>query len=285
VDCSPLDVAEEWVYGIVSLELGAEFTLQGGILQMDWPLTGAVAGTLILAGATTAVLSFLYQSSRHDLIVPKASLPFLMTTDSAQISMDLGRLSEPVAYPSTQTPQAPLVQTRTEPVNAGKIKESTNQHLPDNSIARRQSPSDYMKPASSSVSTPLSAQPQIRVQEWRAVATARANLFNLGGHLDQSGVVDNMASGPLRETFKKVKNYDKLPSEAKALIEAPNINLSKLAPYRALLGIDDIKIEQEQAVKFVRVASTRGIDGAADVVVLPTSEEGNADLLVLPPFR
>jgi hypothetical protein len=252
---------------------------------MDWPLTSAVAGTLILAGATTAVLSFLYQSSRHDLIVPKASLPFLMTTDSAQISMDLGRLSEPVAYPSTQTPQAPLVQTRTEPVNAGKIKEGTNQHLPDDSIARRQSPSDYVKPASSSVSAPLSAQPQIRVQEWRAVATARANLFNLGGHLDQSGVVDNMASGPLREAFRKVKNYDKLPPEAKALIEAPNINLSKLAPYRALLGIDDIKIEQEQAVKFVRVASTRGIDGAADVLVLPMGEKGNADLLVLPPFR
>jgi hypothetical protein len=177
------------------------------------------------------------------------------------------------------------VQTRTEPVNELKIKESTNQHLPDDSIARRQSPSDYMKSASSSVSAPLSAQPQIRVQEWRAVATARANLFNLGGHLDHSGIVDNMASGPLREAFKKVKNYDKLPPEARVLIEAPNINLSKLAPYRALLGIDDSKIEQEQAVKFVRVGSTRSIDGATDVVVLPMGEKDNADLLVLPPFR
>ena len=252
---------------------------------MDWPLTGAVAGTLILAGATTAVLSFLYQSSPHDLIVPKAPLPFLMTTDSAPISIDSRRLSEPVAYPNIQTPPAPLVQTRTEPVDAGKIKESTNQYLPDDSMARRRSPSDHTKPASPSVPAPLSAQPQIRVQEWRAVPTARANLFNLGGHLDQSGVVDNMASGPLREAFRKVKNYDKLPPEAKALIEVPNMNLSKLAPYRALLGIDDIKIEQEQAVKFVRVASTRGIEGAADVVVLPMGEEGNADLLVLPPFR
>ena len=94
-----------------------------------------------------------------------------------------------------------------------------------------------------------------------------------------------MASGPLREAFKKVKNYDKLPSEAKALIDAPNINLSKLAPYRALLGIDDSKMEQEQAVKFVRVATTRGIDGAADVVMLPTGREGSADSLVLPPFH
>jgi hypothetical protein len=252
---------------------------------MDWPLTGAVAGTLILADATTAGLFFLYQSSPHDLIVSKAPLPFLMTTDSTRISMDSPRLSEPVAYPSIQTPQAPLVRTRTEPVNAGEIKESTNQYLPDDSMARRRSSSEHAKPASPSVSAPLSVQSQTTVQEWRAVATARANLFNLGGHLDQSGLVDNMASGPLRDAFKKGKNYDKLPPEAKALIEAPNINLSKLAPYRALLGIDDSKIEQEQAVKFVRVASTRGIDGAADVVVLPTSEEGNADLLVLPPFR
>jgi hypothetical protein len=252
---------------------------------MDWPLTGAVAGTLILAGATTAGLFFLYQSSPHDLIVPKPRLPILMTTDSSRTSMDSRRLSEPVAYPSTKTPPAPPVQTRTEPVNAGRIRESTNQYLPDDSMARRRSSSDQTKPALPSASAPSSAQPQIRVQEWRAVATARANLFNLGGHLDQSGLVDNMASGPLRDAFKKAKNYDKLPPEAKALIDAPNINLSKLAPYRALLGIEDSKIEQEQAVKFVRVASTRGIDDAADVLVLPTGEEANADLLVLPPLH
>ena len=252
---------------------------------MDWPLTGAVAGTLILAGATTAGLFFLYQSSPHDLIVPKARLPILMTTYSTRISMDSPRLAEPVAYPSTQTPPAPLVQTPMEPVNADKIKESTNQYLPHDALARQRSSSDHAKPASPSVSASLSAQPQIRVQEWKAVPTARANLFNLGGHLDQSGLVDNMASGPLRDAFKKVKNYDKLPPEAKALIDAPNINLSKLAPYRALLGIDDSKIEQEQAVKFVRVASTRSIDDAADAVVLSTGEEGDADSLVLPPFH
>jgi hypothetical protein len=251
---------------------------------MDWPLTSAIVGTLILAGTTIAGLSFLYQSSPHNLIVPKAPLPILMT-DSAPISMDSRRLSERVAYPNIQTPPAPLVQTRTEPVDAGKIKESANQYLPDDSMARRRSSSDHTKPASPSVPAPLSAQSQIRVQEWRAVPTARANLFNLGGHLDQSGLVDTMASGPLRDAFKKVRNFDKLPPEAKALIEAPNINLSKLAPYRALLGIDDSKIEQEQAVKFVRVANTRGIDGAAEVVVLPTGGEGNADSLVLPPFH
>jgi len=267
------------VDGILSLGIGAE-----EILHMDWPLTGVVAGTLILAGATTAGLSLLYQSSSHDLIVPKAPLPMLIPTHSTQSSTDSRRLSEPVAYASTQTPQAPLMQTRTEPLNAGKIKQSANQYLPDDSVSQRRSSSDHTKPAAPSVSAPLSAQQQVRVQEWRAVATARANLFNLGGHLDQSGLVDNMASGPLRDAFKKVKNYDKLPPEAKALIEAPNINLSKLAPYRALLGIDDSKIEQEQAVRFVRVASTRSIDGAA-VAVFPAREEGNPDLLVLPPFH
>ena len=118
---------------------------------MDWPLTGAVAGTLILGGATTAGLTFLYQSSSHDLIVPKAPLPALMTTDSTRISMDSRRLGQPVAYPSTQTPQVPLGQTLTEPVDAGKIKESTNQYLPDDSIARRRPSSDHTKPASPSV--------------------------------------------------------------------------------------------------------------------------------------
>jgi hypothetical protein len=145
---------------------------------------------------------------------------------------------------------------------------------------RKPSAADFNPaPASPSVSTPLPAQPQISIQEWKAVATAQANYFNLGGHLDQSGIVDSLASSHLRDAFKKVKTYNKLPPDAKAWIEAANINLSKLAPYRALLGIDDRKIELEQAVKFVRVASTRGIDVAADVVVLPTS-----DLLVLPPF-
>ena len=90
-----------------------------------------------------------------------------------------------------------------------------------------------------------------------------------------------MATPHLREAFKKIRNYNKLPPEAKAWIEEANINLSKLAPYRALLGIDDRRIEQEQAVKFVRIAGTRGVE----LVVLPTDEEGNADLLVLPPFH
>jgi hypothetical protein len=183
--------------------------------------------------------------------------------------------------PSVHAKQAsPSVQTRTEPVNGGKIKESTDQYLPSESVARRPSPSVHAKQASPSVSPSLPAQPKIGLQEWRAIPTAQANLFNLGGHLDQSGLVDGMASPRLRDAFKKVKNYNKLPQEAKALIEEPNINLSKLAPYRGLLGMDDRKIEQEQAVKFVRLASTRGIE----VVVLPTSEEGDADL-VLPPFN
>lgn len=176
---------------------------------------------------------------------------------------------------------SPSVQARTEPVNGGKIKESTDQHLSSDSMAKRPSSSVHTKQASPSAPTPLPAQPKISTQEWKAIPTAGASLFNLGGHLDQSGLVDNMASPRLRDAFKKVKNYNKLPLEAKAWIEEPNINLSKLAPYRALLGMDDRKIEQEQAVKFIRIASSRGIE----VVVLPTSEEGDADLLELPPFN
>jgi hypothetical protein len=180
------------------------------------------------------------------------------------------------------------VQARRPPIDGGKIKEntkeSTNQSLPHDLMVSRPPPSDHTKQAALPVSPPP-AQPQIGIQEWKAVATARANSFNLGGHLNQLGVVDSMASTYLRDAFKKSRNYNKLPPEAKAWIEAANINLSKLAPYRGLLGIDDSKIEQEQGVKFVRIASTRGIDDTdldqeADVVVLP-----DEDVLVLPPLR
>jgi hypothetical protein len=153
-------------------------------------------------------------------------------------------------------------------------------------VKRPPPPPDHAKPTTLAIATPAPPPPHVAVQEWRAVPTARASFSNLGGHIDQAGVVDSLASGYLRTAFKKAKNYNQLPPDAKAMIEAPTINLSKLAPYRVLLGIDDRQIEAEQGVKFVRLASTRSIDDAdldqdADVVALPA----NADRLVLPPIR
>jgi hypothetical protein len=151
---------------------------------------------------------------------------------------------------------------------------------------------------------PGAAATQIGPPQWRAVPTAKANMFNLGGHLDRNGVVDSMASPHLRDAFKSHRNYPKVPPHVKALIEAPNINLSKLAPYRALLGINDKVIEEEQAVRFERVAGTRtadtagvagssyrGVDedapGAAEVDAIEpvVVEPGEFEPLVLPPFK
>lgn len=97
---------------------------------------------------------------------------------------------------------------------------------------------------------------------WRVETTAKANYFNLGGHVDKDGVVDSLASSYLRDALKKHRNYPKLPPQIKAYIEAPNINLAKIAGYRAMLGVDDRKMEAEQGVKFVKVAS-RGVELAA----------------------
>jgi hypothetical protein len=163
------------------------------------------------------------------------------------------------------------------------------------------------KPPAGEVKIPIqpgSGVTQIGPPQWRAVATAKASFFNLGGHIDRNGVVDSLASPHLRDAFKAHRNYPKLPPHVKALIEAQNINLSKLAPYRALLGINDRTIEEEQAVRFERVGATRtadsaggagssyrGVDGdesgAAEVDAIEpvVVEPGEFEPLVLPPFK
>jgi hypothetical protein len=103
------------------------------------------------------------------------------------------------------------------------------------------------------------AVPPMATELWRVETTAKANYFNLGGHVDKDGVVDSLASSYLRDALKKHRNYPKLPPQIKAYLDAPTINLARIAGYRAMLGIDDRKMEDEQGVKFVRVAS-RGVD-------------------------
>jgi hypothetical protein len=116
-------------------------------------------------------------------------------------------------------------------------------------------------------------QPQISSDTWRVQTTAKASYFNLGGHIDKNGVVDSLASSYLRDALKKQKNYAKLPAQIRAYIDAPNVNLAKIAGYRALLGVNDKQMEEEQGVKFIMIASSRGLEitspGAADVDAPP----------------
>jgi len=111
--------------------------------------------------------------------------------------------------------------------------------------------------------------------EWKVITTPKASYSNLGGHVDANGYIDTLASSYFRDAIKKHPNYPKLPPSIKTAIEAPRISLTKLAPYRTLLGINDRKIEEEQGVKFVRLASTRDVDpGELEAADAPPLELG-----------
>lgn len=110
-------------------------------------------------------------------------------------------------------------------------------------------------PAAGKLPTPAEAQVPER---WRVATTTKASYFNLGGHVDKAGIVDGMASPHLRDALMKNKNFDKLPAPLKAHISgASNLDLTKIAPFRMLLGMDDRQME-EQGVRFERVASSHG---------------------------
>jgi len=95
------------------------------------------------------------------------------------------------------------------------------------------------------------------VDQWRVVVTAKASYFNLGGHVDSSGIVDSLASSHLRDALKSHRNFAQLPPEIRTHILTQNINLTKVAPYRGLLGMNDKTLEEEQAVRFERIAGLR----------------------------
>jgi hypothetical protein len=132
---------------------------------------------------------------------------------------------------------------------------------------------EHLPQANGGDSAPSKAKTQSQVSSelWKVETTVRANYFNLGGHVDKNGVVDGLASSYLRDALKKHRNYVKLPPKIQTYIEAPNIDLAMIAGYRRLLGIDDRKMEEEQGVRFIRVAS-RGIEIAS-----PTADLEDAD--------
>ena len=112
-------------------------------------------------------------------------------------------------------------------------------------------PPDYASPARNEVKLPPS-QPQppppppMKVDSWEVQITAKASYYNLGGHVDKNGIVDSLASSYLGHALKKHKNYPKLPPQIQAYINAPNINLTKIAGSRAMLGIDDKEMEKSR---------------------------------------
>ena len=239
---------------------------------MDWPLTGTVAAiTILTAGASYGVVTLILSA---DVAVPKP------TVKSAQLvpTAALPRYITPSLPREELTPTAPplLLNDPVGPFDIRKtnletgpapteIAPTAKARLPNvvkTSPLRLEGVAPVMPKSNASLQIgPLlgaPASPVIAQEKWRVVATENASYFNLGGHINRGGVVDSLASSHLRDAFKAHRNFGKLPPDIRSHIaSSENIDLTRIAPYRVLLGINDKKIEEEQAVRFERVASNR----------------------------
>jgi hypothetical protein len=241
---------------------------------MDWLVVGALSAV----GIVTAVVGFELVALVHSGPKTAKAPPLLASYGSSvdrsayeipgfatarpgnppPLSFPLIRLIDPDRDSSSANdqPTAPAATTGKAPVaTAGKAPAQPSVATP--SIA---APSQLPAPLApnetklAKLTTPeLEAPLQPRAEVWRVVPTANASYFNLGGHIDNNGIVDSLASPHLRDALKQHSKFAQLPPDIRTHILTQNINLPKIAPYRGLLGMDDKILEQEQAVKFIKV--------------------------------
>jgi hypothetical protein len=217
----------------------------------DWILIGALAGVILLTGAAAyGLVSMLWTDAKKPPPQKMAFVPLV--------------LIEGPAYFPPPPQERPLV----DPAPLAPAEPAGPTGPPQRKIHPRPEPAVTARPAperpaperkSAAVEdAPASTKPPAReIVIWRVVATASANSMNLGGHISKAGVVDNVASGHLRDALKAHRNFGRLPASLRAHIHSSNIDLRRLAPYRALVGIDDSRIEAEHGIRFVRVVASR----------------------------
>jgi hypothetical protein len=239
---------------------------------MDWTVTGLLAGVTVLAGGVAYESIVLVRSGPDRANAYQFSAVLIPARERAPIADTNTTTSYSVPGNSSALLSAP----RLEPPAIGRRDqvglEPTASKLPladpGNYAGRPKALTITNESATASLNSgpPVGRNevkapppPQIGADSWRVVTTSKASYFNLGGHVNKDGVVDSLASSYLRDALKKHRNYPTLPAPIKAYIDAPNINLTKIAGYRTLLGIDDKKMEEEQGVKFIKIAS-RGLD-------------------------
>jgi hypothetical protein len=233
---------------------------------MDWPVIGAVSAVAIVAGAVTfevvvfmqpdpAPLKRTPQLARYGTPVERSayeipgfatgrpsewtpSFPLIPLIDPDRIPQAESRISadQPPVPEAPRKPPAPLGSAR-QP-SSGEPQKTT-------------SPGEFK---TAKLATP---DLQSHAEQWRVVVTTKASYFNLGGHVDSAGIVDSLASSHLRDALKSHRNFAQLPPEIRTHILTQNINLTKVAPFRGLLGMNDKTLEEEQAVRFERVAANR----------------------------
>jgi hypothetical protein len=229
---------------------------------MDWPVTGGLGAVAILAVAVGYELIMIPRFSlepakKHQaapILIPARERAVVEASSNAP-AVGYATQSSVSAYAPAPLANLPRLSNPSEsPQNSSRVEVTSrakDHPLPavDSNTAH-----DEVKPP------PPQLKRQISSDLWEVHTTAKASYFNLGGHVDKNGVVDSLASSYLRDALKKHQNYAKLPSDIQAYINEPNINLVKIAGYRALLGVDDKELEEKQGVQFVRIAASRGIE-------------------------
>ena len=235
---------------------------------MDWPVIGAITGVTIVAGAVifevvafvkadpepvkTAQLLSSYGSSversANELPgfatgksgPPAPSFPLIRLIDPDRTFPIEGRARcrKPPRRPSFRGPQKSSGTIGFG--NAGHAERSQGREADPAGAKGCCSPTFSRVQTSGGFWSPRRRATSI----WAAMSTA----------MESSTVI---ASSRLRDALKEHKNFARLPPDIRTHILTQNINLAKVAPYRGLLGIDDKRMEEEQAIKFERVASTR----------------------------
>jgi len=217
---------------------------------MDWPVIGAVSATILMAGAVTLEVVVFMQPEPAP-IMPELRLARLFERDRNLQS------ESPAPRPAELTEPDPMP---TSPM-AADPERTASQNAHTASAPARLSPSSEVSsarpPREFKAARLTLPEPQPRVEQWRVVVTAGANYYNLGGHVDRTGIADELASSHLRDALKGLRNFARLPPELRTHILTQNISLPKLAPYRGLLGMNDRTLEEEQAIRFERVVSSR----------------------------
>jgi hypothetical protein len=232
---------------------------------VDWTLTGALGGVAILAVAVgyefSVIARYSPESAKNHQPAPTLiAAPERAVVEASSNAPAVGYAPQAilpaVGYAPARRASAPRSTTTEPPQNSSRVEVSSREK--DQPL-----PLVYANSAHSEVKPPPRSKPQISSDLWEVRTTAKANYFNLGGHVDKNGVVDSLASSYLRDALKKHQNYAKLPVPIQAYINEPNINLAKIAGYRTLLGIDDKEMEEKQGVQFIRIAASRGIENTS----------------------
>ena len=182
---------------------------------MDWPVIGTVSATILVAGAFTFEVVVFMQPDPEPMR-PLLRLPRLIEPDRmAQGESSLprlanviepdrmaqgestlprrGRLTEPDRVPRSESP-TPADPEPTAPPPGASMASAFAQLRPSGVVYSAPPPREF-KTAKLTL-----AEPPPR-EQWRVVVTAGANYYNLGGHIDRAGIVDEFASSHLREAL------------------------------------------------------------------------------------